>query len=161
MKKYALPLVLTSVLVLQACNEQATNTEAVVAAPAAALESPEQRLSYGIAFGMGQRMQSESMPINVDAFSLGLRDALEGNESKMTQEEIAAELQTYRQKVVADQQAAAAVASETNLTAAAAFLAENATAEGVVVTESGLQYQVLEAGEGAASSGREWPHPRR
>ena len=75
MKKYVLPLVLTSVVVLQACNEQAANTEAVVATPASALESPEQRLSYGIAFGMGQRMQSESMPVDVDAFGLGLRDA--------------------------------------------------------------------------------------
>jgi FKBP-type peptidyl-prolyl cis-trans isomerase FkpA len=149
MKKYALPLVLTSVVVLQACNEQATNTEAVVAAPATALESSDQRLSYGIAYGMGERMKSESMPVNVDAFSQGLRDALEGNESKMTQEEIAAELQTYQQKVVAEQQAAAAVASEANLAAGAAYLAQNATAEGVVVTESGLQYQVLEAGEGA------------
>lgn len=36
--------------------------------------------------------------------------------------------------------------AETNAVASAAFLAENAKREGVVVTESGLQYQVLEKG---------------
>ena len=38
--------------------------------------------------------------------------------------------------------------AEKNLTAGAAYLAENATRDGVVVLESGLQYRVLEAGEG-------------
>ena len=44
---------------------------------------------------------------------------------------------------------AQAAAGTTNLVAAEAYLAENATREGVVITESGLQYEIVEAGDGA------------
>ena len=45
-------------------------------------------------------------------------------------------------------QAKQAAAAETNLAAATAFLAENKAKEGVIVTESGLQYQVIREGDG-------------
>lgn len=151
MKKYALPLALVSVITLQACNQQSpTSQDTAVEAPAGvSLETSEQRLSYGIAFGLGQRMAADGVPMDADAFSAGLTDALEGAEPRLSQEEIAAEMQAYQEKAAAEQQAAQAVTGEANLAASAAFLAENATKEGVVVTESGLQYEILEAGEGA------------
>ena len=153
MKKYALPLALLSAITLQACNQQSSAPEA--AAPAAAtsgtvtLETTQQRLSYGIAYGLGQRMAADSVPMDIDAFTAGLRDALEGGEPRMTQEEITTEMQAYQEKMAAEQQVVQAEMATANAAAAAAYLAENATVEGVVVTESGLQYQVIEAGEGA------------
>jgi FKBP-type peptidyl-prolyl cis-trans isomerase len=150
MKKYALPLALSSMLVLQACNEPATTPDAAVEAPAeATLETAEQRLSYGIAFGLGQRMHADAVPMNIDSFVLGLRDGMAGDEPRMTQDEMAAEVQAYQEKAQTEQQAVQAVAAEANIAAGAEYLANNATQEGVVVTESGLQYQVVEAGEGA------------
>lgn len=150
MKKYALPLVISSLMILQACNEAPETMETVVEAPAdSTLETGPQRLSYGIAFGMGQRMVAEELPLDVDAFALGLRDALEGNDAKLNQEQVAEEMNAYQQKAQAKQEAAQAAASEGNIAAAAAFLAENATHEGVVVTASGLQYEVVEVGTGA------------
>ena len=120
-----------------------------MAAPAQVqLETTEQRLSYGIAYGLGKRMQADSVPMDVDAFSAGLRDALEDNEPLLTQEEITAEMQAYQEKAAAEQQATQAAMGEANAAAAAAFLADNASKEGVTVTESGLQYEVIEAGEG-------------
>ena len=155
MKKYALPLALVSVFTLQACNDQpssstATTTEsAAVKEPAGvSLETSEQRLSYGIAYGLGQRMAADGVPMDADAFSAGLTDALEGAEPRLTQEEISTEMQAYQEKAAAEQASAQAAIGEVNAAAAAAFLAENATKEGVVVTDSGLQYEILEAGEG-------------
>jgi FKBP-type peptidyl-prolyl cis-trans isomerase FkpA len=150
MKKYALPLALVGIVGLQACNQQNSATqESPVAAPAQVqLETTEQRLSYGIAFGLGKRMQADNVPMDVDAFSAGLRDALEDNEPLLTQEEITAEMQAYQEKAAAEQQAVQAAMGEANAAAAAAFLADNATKEGVTVTESGLQYEIIEAGEG-------------
>ena len=149
MKKYALPLALVSVMGLQACTQQSPGD---AAAPAAAtevvLETTEQRLSYGIAYGLGQRMAADAVPMDVDAFSAGLRDAVSGREPRMTQEEIAAEMQAYQEQAVAEQQAAQAQLAEANAAAAATFLQENGAREGVVTTDSGLQYEVLEAGEG-------------
>ena len=154
MKKYALPLAVASVISLQACNQQSSApADTTAAAPAAAaevaLDSSPQRLSYGIAYGLGQRMAADSVPIDADAFSLGLADALSGTESRLSQEEIQAEMQAYQEKAAAEQQAAQAAMGEANQAAATAFLAENAAREGVVTTDSGLQYEILEAGDGA------------
>jgi len=150
MKKYALPIALVGLVSLQACNEQTTSTATTESAPATiALETTEQRLSYGIAFGLGKRMLQDGMPMDADAFTAGLRDALDGTEGRMTQEEIAAEMQAYQEKMAAEQQATQAALGEANIAAAATFLEANKAREGVVVTESGLQYEVVEAGEGA------------
>jgi FKBP-type peptidyl-prolyl cis-trans isomerase len=150
MNKIALPLALASVVALQACNQQ-TSAPAGSDAPAPAavtLESTEQRLSYGIGYNLGQRMQADGVPMDTDAFTTGFRDAVTGSASRMTQEEIAAEMQAYQQKMAAEQQAAQAELSAANAAAAEAYLAENAQVEGVVVTDSGLQYLVLEEGDG-------------
>ena len=66
---------------LTACD-QPTETSVM------SLESQEQRISYGIAMNMGRRMKAEGVPIDADAFSDGLRDALSGADAKMTDEEI-------------------------------------------------------------------------
>ena len=112
MKKYALPLAVASVITLQACNQQASSPQTTTAAPAAAaevaLDTSQQRLSYGIAFGLGQRMAADSVPIDSDAFALGLKDAMAGSEPRLSQEEIAAEMQAYQEKAAAEQQAAQA-----------------------------------------------------
>ena len=154
MKKYALPLALVGAVALQACNQQTADTQ-TVAAPAVPaepvglqLETTQQRLSYGIAYTLGQRMAADSVPMDVDAFSAGLRDALEGSEPLLTEEEISAEMQAYQEQVAAEQQVAQAAMADANLIAATTFLAENAAREGVTVTDSGLQYEVVEAGDG-------------
>jgi FKBP-type peptidyl-prolyl cis-trans isomerase len=94
-------------------------------------------------------MATDGMPMDIDAFAAGFRDGAEGKEGKMTQEEIQAEMQAYQEKMMAEQQAAQAALGEANLAAATAYLEENKAREGVVVTETGLQYEIVEAGEGA------------
>ncbi len=152
MKKYALPLALAGVVGLQACNQQtATPPASDAAAPAESevvLETSAQRLSYGIAYGLGERMAADALEVDVAAFTAGLSDALGQKQPRLTQEEIQAEMQAYQQKMMEQQQAQQDALAATNQAAADAFLAENGAREGVVVTESGLQYEVLEAGDG-------------
>lgn len=148
MKKIALPLVLASLVGLQACNQQSQTTESAATAAEVALESTEQRLSYGMAFGLGQRISQDGMPIDIDSFVAGFRDGASGQEGRMTQEEISAEMQAFQESMIAEQEAAQAELAAANMAASAAFLEENGAREGVIVTESGLQYEVLEAGEG-------------
>ena len=150
MKKFALPLALVATVTLQACNQQAAPEAASANSAEVVLESTAQRLSYGIAYGLGQRMAADSVPMDVPAFTAGLKDALEGADPRMTEEEIQEEMMAYQQRAMEEQQALAAAAAEANQAAAEAFLAENATREGVVVTESGLQYEIIEAGEGSS-----------
>lgn len=153
MNNYLLPLVLASVFALQACNQQpqdsTDSTEAGQAPAAVSLDSTEQRLSYSIAYSVGARMGADDIPLDSDAFVQGVSDALEGTEPRLTPEEMQAEMQAYQETAMAEQEAAQAALAEANEAASAAYLEENAAREGVVVTDSGLQYEVLEEGEGA------------
>jgi FKBP-type peptidyl-prolyl cis-trans isomerases 1 len=66
----------------------------------------------------------------------------------MTREQAQAALQSFSQAKEAEMQAKAAAQAGTNRTEGNAFLAKNKTQPGVVTTASGLQYQVLRAGNG-------------
>ena len=123
------------------------------AAPAPmTLDSAEQRVSYGMGVGLGQRIKQESFTIDVDAFSQGVKDAVAGGEQLMTQEEIMQEMQEFQQAQVAKQQEEMNKVAEQNKAEGEAFLAENAGKDGIVTTESGLQYKIITAGEGATPS---------
>lgn len=139
MKKLLLSTVLLSGL-LVACGGDKAPAEPK-------LDSEIAKVSYGIGANIGSRF-GDDLPLDVDAFSAGVRDALEGNELKMSEEDIMATLQSYQQKQLAARQAEAEEEGEANLKAAEAFFAENAKKEGVQTTESGLQYLVVEAGDG-------------
>ncbi len=149
MKKFALPLALVGLVSLQACNQQATDTgESKKAAAPVALESSEQRLSYGIAYNLGQRMSQDGMKIDLDAFVAGFSDGVGGGEGKMTSDEINAEIKAYQEKMVAEQQAEHDKLAQTNEAASTAFLEQNKAREGVVTTDSGLQYEIITEGTG-------------
>lgn len=152
MKKYALPLAIASTLALQACNQSAQEgaDSADTGAAEVALDNQTQRLSYGMAYGLGQRLASDEVPLDIAAFSAGLQDAVDGSEPRMTAEEIQAEMQAYQEQAMAEQQAQLTAAGEANRAEAEKFLAENAEREGVIVTDSGLQYEIIEEGEGAS-----------
>ena len=116
-----------------------------------ALNSTEEETLYlkGLEIGsnMGQQFRQSpylfndsTIKVNLDEIKRGLIEGLK-LKSKMTPDEAATFLNTTLE----------AKAAERNKTLAAkgeAFLAENAKREGVVVTESGLQYEVIAMGEG-------------
>jgi FKBP-type peptidyl-prolyl cis-trans isomerase len=132
------------VLALVGCAQPADET--VVTEPT--LDTTEDRLSYGIAYGFGQRMKQDGVPVNADAFDLGLRHALTDVEPLLSEEEIGAEMQAYQQSRNAEMAEQAMAMASANAEAGAAFLAANAQAEGVVVLPSGLQYKVVTEGDG-------------
>jgi FKBP-type peptidyl-prolyl cis-trans isomerase len=145
MKISSIGLALTVALLTTACSQQ-DNTPAE---QPVTLETTEQRLSYGIAFGLGERLKADGVPLDLDAFSAGLRHAFDGEAPLLTQEEIGQEMQAYQQERMAERQAEAELAATSNTTEGDAFRADYAQAEGVMTTESGLLYKVLEAGDGA------------
>lgn len=126
----------------------ATMMLGVGAVQAVELETEEQRLGYVFGMSMGQSLKQQGTNVDIEAVIEALRTVYAGGEPALTQEEAAAIQRAYvqqRQEAMAAEQAAAA---QTNLAAAEAFLAENAGKEGVVTTESGLQYKVVEQGDG-------------
>lgn len=145
--KRKLLLVAATAAVMAGCNQQATDAPA--ASTALILSTQEQRISYGMGVGLGERMAQESFSIDVDAFAAGVKHVLEEQDRLMTQEEIMAEMQSFQQKLMEEQKVAQEAASLKNKTEGEAFLAENSKKDGVITLESGLQYSVIEEGDGA------------
>lgn len=105
----------------------------------------EQRVSYGIGRQMGDQLASNPFEgVEPSAVAQGVIDALEGKESPVSPEDLNEAFRVIREKLEAEEkERAKAMGAEGE-----AFLAENAKKEGVTVTESGLQYEILTEGTG-------------
>jgi FKBP-type peptidyl-prolyl cis-trans isomerase FklB len=123
-------------------------TEEAKITPELKLDTPKSRISYTIGVNIGQDFKTQKMDVDTDVLLMGLKDSLAGKELRLTEEEMVAEIQTFQQEMQTKMAAEMEKAVAKNQTEGEAFLAENAQQEGVVVTESGLQYKVIEVGEG-------------
>lgn len=130
----------------------ATFTLCIGTVQAVELETDEQKLGYVFGMSMGQSLKQQDTEVDIEAVIEALRTVYTGGEPALTQEEAAAIQRAYVQQRQETMAAEQAVAAQTNLAAAEAFLAENAGKEGVVTTESGLQYMVVEQGDGPRPS---------
>jgi hypothetical protein len=81
-----------------------------------------------VALGLGRNMANDGMSVDVDAFALGLRDALSGAEQRLTQEEIRAEMVAFQERITPSARRPRVQRGEANAKAAAAFLATNGAA---------------------------------
>jgi len=105
-----------------------------------------QKQAYAMGASMGlfvsnraEQQEQLGLTLDQDALQQGFKDGL-NDTLKFTPEQI----QQIAQQEMAEQ------AAEKNIEAGLAYLEENGKKEGVVTTESGLQYEVLEEGEGAS-----------
>ena len=124
------------------------SAEEVKVAPEVKLDTPKSRISYTIGVNIGQDFKTQKMDVDADVLLMGMKDSLTGKELRLTDEEMVAEIQTFQQEMQAKVAAEMEGMAAKNLADGDAFLAENAKQEGVVVTESGLQYKILEPGAG-------------
>ncbi|MDZ7869024.1 MAG: FKBP-type peptidyl-prolyl cis-trans isomerase [Rheinheimera sp.] len=113
------------------------------------LTTLEQHASYGIGLQMGQQLADNPFDgLDIAAVAAGLAAAFYGDEPEVSEDQIRAAFQVISGRMQEAESAKAQVAAAVG----EAFLAENATKAGIVVTESGLQYEVLTAGSGAKPS---------
>ena len=142
-----LPIAIAASLILVGC-EEASKPKAD-ASVAASLESEIQKVSYIMGTNIGGQIKGEAFEVDIPSLTLGLSDAVAGNEPKLSEDEVKAVIEAFQAKMMAEQEASAKLVAETNIKEGEVFLAENAKKEGVVVLESGLQYKILTAGTGA------------
>lgn len=146
--KTKLTLVAVALLTLSACGKE----EKVEAAPV--LDTDQAKQAYSLGVSAGRYLQSTvdeynkiAVDLNAELILRGVQDGIAGK-SELSEEDIQKLLtaldETYRNEQTKLAEAAAASAKA----AGDAFLAENAKKEGVTVTESGLQYEVVQAADG-------------
>lgn len=128
--------------------EAATSEEAAGGLDIPGLKGEKAQASYMVGMDLAESLEPIKERIDLDVVVEALRTGLSDGESKLDDEQRKQIRESFSQALQAERQAEREAQAETNKTAGEAFLAENAKKEGVQVTDSGLQYQVLEAGSG-------------
>jgi FKBP-type peptidyl-prolyl cis-trans isomerase len=121
------------------------------AADAGGLKTEKDKLNYGIGVDIARNIKRQGVDVEVEALLKGMRDALTGNQLLMTEPELRSALAVFQ----ADQKKRMMQArltpnriAQLNIEEGDTFLATNKTRPGVVTLSSGLQYQILRAGQG-------------
>ena len=117
-------------------------------ATAEELTTQEEKLSYAIGQEIGQTLGELKEEIDLAALYRGLEDSITGKEPLLTPEQSEQVKLSFLEKLQAEHEQTMAALAEENLKAGEAFLAENKMREDVVTTDSGLQYMVLQEGDG-------------
>ena len=105
------------------------------------LSDEKARTSYAFGMVVGADFRQTGFEIDYAAFTEGLKAAMEEQETKIDRDEAIEIVQNAFESIM-NRQAAELRAKE------AVFLTENASRPGITVTESGLQYEIIEEGNG-------------
>ena len=112
------------------------------------LETEAQKLGYIIGMDIGASLKQQGTNLDLDALYDAIKATYNGEPLAMTPEEAATIRESFiaERRVEAEAERNAQVA--TNAVEGDKFLLENRTKEGVMLTDSGLQYKVIEMGDG-------------
>lgn len=106
-------------------------------------------ISYAIGWDVGNNLTKSGVELNLDQISLGLQAAMK-EEGALTEGQVQQLLEEFRDIVKEKMDSAMKEKAAANREAGEKFLQENASKEGVVSLPSGLQYKVINEGEGTS-----------
>lgn len=142
-----LSLVAVTVMTLAACQKEAEEKPVT-------LDTDQAKQSYSLGISVGRYLDStleeySKMGLTLDGALIlrGVQDAV-ADKASLTDEEVQTMMAALEQQFREKQTAQADAAAAESIAAGKAYLESNFAKEGVQVTESGLQYEVLQAAEG-------------
>ena len=123
----------------------------LMAGPAMAqdLTSDKGKLSYAVGWDIGEDIKRRGAEFDVETIIAAVRDSAAGKDPQVPAEEMVAMLTELQQRVRQEQAEAFQKLAEENQAASEAFMAANLSKNGIVALPSGIQYRVIEEGEGA------------
>ena len=113
------------------------------------VSSEKGKLSYAVGWDIGQDIKRRSTEIDVESLIAAIRDTVAERESQVGGEEMQTLLTALQQKVRKEQVEAFQALATENQAKSETFLEKNKTKTGIVVMTSGVQYRIIEEGEGA------------
>ena len=127
--------------------------------PVLTLKTQKDKASYAVGLNVGRnlgaQLHQQSVELDQAILLRGVKDALAGGKTLLTDDEVKAvltqlqtEVRTRQQEKMKAEQEKMKVAAEGNKKEGEEFLAANKTKEGVVTLPSGLQYKILTEGTG-------------
>lgn len=108
------------------------------------------KLSYALGLGIGQQLKQMGLQENlvIEDFAASIKDVLADNDLKVSHQEGQQIVNNFFRELEQKQNAAKAEAGKAAKAEGEKFLAENAKKDGINVTKSGLQYEVMNEGTG-------------
>ena len=116
------------------------------AADKIAFEDENDKILYSVGHQVGRDLTRQGLDVDPDVLIQGIMDGTKGNGdvSKIPFDEMIATLAAFKQRIVKS----AEHNNDNMRRRGQAFLKGNATKEGVIVLDSGLQYKVIKEGQG-------------
>jgi FKBP-type peptidyl-prolyl cis-trans isomerase FklB len=134
MNKTVQLLIVGFAIVLSSCSNDATDKTP---------ETEMEKVSYSLGVNVATGVKAQGLDtIDANAVAKAFKDVFAGNDLDISEEESMQVLQDYFGKLAAEKSAQAGEAGSV-------YLTENGAKEGVITTESGLQYEVMTEGSGA------------
>lgn len=136
-----------------ACANNGNQTEQSSSTATVTEQSSElEKVGYSIGYMMAEGNKEMVDDLNLDTFELGFRDAYNGKDAALTQEQMQEVVMSYQERKQKEMMEKMQKAAVTNKEEGEKYLAENAKKEGVKTTDSGLQYKVIKEGTGKSPS---------
>jgi FKBP-type peptidyl-prolyl cis-trans isomerase FklB len=126
----------------------AAKTPPEAASGASVLKTQKEKASYAVGMNFGMSLKKQSVDVDPAILERGLKDALAGNKSLLSDGDAQAALTQLQGEVQKNMEAKMQQLGVANKKEGDAFLAANKTKDGVMTLPSGLQYKVLKQGTG-------------
>ena len=88
-------MALACLLILSGCDKP-SNTSGGAGSDTAELATEAQKISYIMGRDIGSSIDVENVEFDIGAFNTGIKEALAGTESRLTEEEVRALVEGYR-----------------------------------------------------------------
>lgn len=113
------------------------------------LTSEKGKLSYAVGWDIGEDIQRRGAEFDVEAIIAAIRDSSAKKEPQVPAEEMVAMLTELQQRVRQEQAEAFQKLADENQKKSEEFLAANLGKSGIVALPSGIQYRIIDEGDGA------------
>lgn len=144
MKNIIYPLLIAILVALiSGCETDAQNSGDIK------LETQKDSISYFIGSDISRSLTDIKEEVDIDMIIRAIKDGLDGKEPLFTQNDMRATMQEFSSRMMQKKEEMKKQQTIDNIEAGNKFLEENKSKEGVIVTASGLQYQILKEGSGA------------
>jgi FKBP-type peptidyl-prolyl cis-trans isomerase FklB len=111
--------------------------------------SEKGKLSYAVGWDIGRDIQRRGAEFDVETVIAAIRDSVAARDPQVPDEEMVAILTELQRKVRQEQADAFQKLADENQAKSEEFLAANLSKNGIVALPSGVQYRIIDEGEGA------------